>query len=187
MERLRKSLGVSSLENTFENFLPWPGTEEALEAFKALVEVSDWKMLLCYGGVGNGKTHLCEAVAIELYKKGIRCRVAEMTKIMRTLKSTMNPGSTVSLDTILDNLCQARCLIIDDVGMGGSDTVWQFGKLEEIIVARYREHLHREDLLTILTTNLDLKELPERIVSRFRDPTIGRVVLNSGEDFRPQK
>lgn len=46
-------------------------------------------------------------------------------------------------------------------------------------MVRYREHL-----FTIMTTNRDLTELPERIVSRFRDPDVGMVVLNEGADYR---
>ena len=63
--------------------------------------------------------------------------------------------------------------------MGGSGSAWEYGQLEEII-----NHRSHENLFTILTTNRDLTELPERVVSRFQDPDIGRVVLNSGKDYR---
>ncbi len=178
-EKLRKDLRVASLDNTFDKFKPAKGTEKALAAFKALASgETEWKMLLCYGGVGNGKTYLCEAMALALYKRGLFCRVLTMTEIMGELKATMNPEPHISLQDLMRNYCQGR-LIMDDVGMGGSDSKWQFGQLEEIIVARYRE-----GLFTILTTNLDLTELPERVVSRFQDPDVGRVVLNSGADYR---
>jgi len=179
-EELRKSLGLSSLENTFENFKPVTGTEKALATFKALASSkAKWKMLLCYGGVGNGKTHLCEATAIALYKRGAFCRVLTMARIMRTLKECMNPGSLTAYEEMMDRYCRYSHLIVDDVGMGGSGSEWEWGQLEEIIVVRYRERL-----FTILTTNRDLTELPERIVSRFKDPDVGRVVLNQGDDYR---
>lgn len=182
-EQLRKSLRVASLDNTFESLRPWPGTEEAVAAFKALASgETGWKMLLCYGGVGNGKTHFCEATVIELYKRGLFCRVLSMATIMGALKACMNVQAHISYEELLSNYCYAERLIIDDVGMGGSGSEWEYGQLEEIIVARYREHL-----FTILTTNLDLKDLPERVVSRFRDPEKGRLVLNQGEDYRPEK
>lgn len=137
-------------------------------------------LLLCYGGVGNGKTYLCEALALEWYRRGIFCRVFTMGDIMRTLKSAIRAENGMfSLDVILDNYCKSAHLIIDDVGMGGSGSNWEFGQLEEIIVYRYRERL-----VTVMTTNRDLKELPERIVSRFYDPEIGCVVLNDAPDYR---
>lgn len=185
-EELRKSLGVSSLENTLENFKPVAGTEKALAAFKALVGgKTNWKMLLVYGGVGNGKSHLCEATAIALHKKGIFCRVMVMDRMMGVLKECI--GSNQSLEELLNNYCHAERLIIDDV----EGTVWEFEQLEKIIRVRYRENL-----FTILTTNRDIKPnpqnpqepfIPERVVSRFRDPDVGRVILNSGADFRRLK
>ena len=85
-------------------------------------------------------------------------------------------------EMVLDNLRRARRLIIDDVGMGGSGSAWEYGQLEDIVVYRYRERLP-----TVMTTNRDLTELPERIVSRFYDPDIGCVVLNDAPDYRRRK
>ena len=182
-EELRKSLFISSLENTFGNFKRVKGTEKALAAFKALAGgKTRWKMLLCFGGVGNGKTHLCEATVIALYKRGIFCRVLTMARIMRALKECMRPDAVETLDVLLQRYCCSGHVIIDDVGMGGSGSEWEFGQLEEIVIARYRERL-----FTIMTTNKDLTELPERIVSRFQDPDVGRVVLNEGADYRKLK
>lgn len=177
-EELRKSMGVSSMDNTFEALKPWPGTEEALAAFKALASgETNWKMLLVYGGVGNGKTHFCEATAIALYKRGLFCRVMTMDRMMRMLKESIGSDRQISFDELVGNYSSGS-LILDDV----AGTEWEFEQLEKIIRVRYRENL-----FTILTTNLDLKELPERIVSRFRDPEKGRVILNQGEDYRPEK
>lgn len=174
---------MSSLDNTFDNFKTVPDADKSLAAFKELLEVeTDKRMLLCYGGVGNGKTHLCEATSIELYKRGIFCRVLNMAVIMRSLKNSMGKDSINSYDELLTRLCTVSHLIIDDVGMGGSGSEWEWGQLEEIIVAR-----HREELFTIMTTNRDLPELPERVVSRFQDNQLGIVVLNQAEDYRPKK
>jgi len=179
MEKLRKGLGISSLKNTFEIFKPWPGTEKALATIKALaLGKTTWKLALIYGGVGNGKTHLCEAAAIELYKAGYFCRVNTMDWMMSSLKRCLDPEPPDTLDGLLRKYSYAEHLIIDDV----AGSVWEMEQLEKIIRARYRERL-----FTILTTNLDLKELPERVVSRFRDAEVARLVLNDGKDYRPQK
>jgi len=196
-EELRKSLGVASLENTFENFDLVPGTEKVLAAFKALASGKTlWKILLVYGGTGNGKTHLCDAAVIALYKREIRCRVLTMAGIMQALKNAMehdrhgNEGKPwTPYAELLNDFGGRDYLIIDDVGMGGSGSTWEWGQLEEIIGVRYHENL-----FTILTSNLDIKQdpknkeipfLPERIVSRFRrDPSIGRLILNKGPEYK---
>ena len=175
-ESLRKELGVSSLENTFDNFSPVKGTAKALTAFKELAYgKTDRVMLLCYGGVGNGKTHLSEATAIAMYKRGLFVRVMTMSNMMITLKSYIKNKEPPTFDWLLSSYCVADRLIIDDI----DGTQWEFEQLEKIVRLRYHERL-----FTIFTTNLDISELPGRILSRFLDPEVGSVVLNSGSDYR---
>ncbi|MBA7668993.1 hypothetical protein ES703_77116 [subsurface metagenome] len=45
----------------------------------------------------------------------------------------------------------------------------------------------REGLITIITTNLELDDFPERVISRFRDRTQARLILNKALDYRPRK
>jgi len=176
-ERLTNSLGVTSLNNTFANFKPMPGTELALAAFKAVLDGPEY-MLLCYGGVGNGKTHLCEAAAIELYKRGKFCRVMKMPEMLSTLRQTIN-NPEKDYDVILGNYCYAERLIVDDIGAGGSDSDFGDRVLERIVVARYGRQL-----FTIMTSNREIGELPERVKSRFEDAVTSYLVLNEGEDYR---
>ncbi len=138
-------------------------------------------MLLCYGGVGNGKTYLCEAAAIELYKQGIFCRVFTFSNLLDTLKIAMN-SEVKNYNEILQRFCFGERLIIDDVGAGTSGKEFADTILEEIVVTRYKE-----ELLTIVTTNKDLSKLPERVVSRFKDTVQSYLVLNSAPDFRGTK
>lgn len=180
VEQLTRSLGVMSLDNTFENFKPMPGTERALEAFQAVLDGPEF-MLLCYGGVGNGKTHLCEAAAIELYTRGRFCRVMKMPDMLSTLRRAINSPEK-NYDDILGNYCYADRLIVDDIGAGGSDSEFGDRILETIVVARYGRQL-----LTIITTNEELSQLPERVKSRFEDVVTSYLVLNEGQDFRPKK
>jgi len=182
-EELRRSLGVSILENTFDNFKPVKGTEKALQACRALVSgKTNWKMLMLYGGVGNGKSHLLESSVIELYKMGIFCRVNTYDRMMRYLRGCMDKDSPRSVDDVLDGWCRAERLVIDDVGIGGSNSEWSMKMLEEIVLFRYRENS-----FTLLATNIDLSELPERVISRFNDPQKARLILNTAPDYRPDK
>ncbi len=106
---------------------------------------------------------------------------------MGLLKSCMDPNSHISLEAAIENYCTSKRAIIDDV----TGSAWEFEQLEKIIRLRYRENL-----FTILTTNLNImfdpkhpekQFIPERIISRFSDSEKGRLVLNRGEDYRPGK
>jgi len=179
-ERLRRSLGLASLEHTFENFKRVPGTGDALKAFKALAAGTAKPMLLVYGGVGNGKTFLCEALSIELFKRGIWCAVTVWSDLMRMFKSGMHRGDpeSSSYDDLFEHFRRLERLILDDVGMGSSGSEWEWGELEDIINYRYRERL-----FTVVATNKDLDELPERVVRRFNDSEVGVVVWNKGKEY----
>lgn len=181
-ESLRRGLNITSWDNTFANFKRTKGSGEALKLFRELADSPRWFMLLCYGPAGCGKTHLCEALSIELNTKGIYCPVSEYPAMIRRLKAAMNSEYRGNYDVLFRKYQTTRRLILDDVGMGGSGSSWEWGELEEIINYRYRE-----GLLTVVTTNLDPKDLPDRIVSRFRDAIESRIVLNSASDYRPLK
>jgi hypothetical protein len=66
--------------------------------------------------------------------------------------------------------------------LGGKSSEYEIAILEEFI-----DYRHRERLLTVLTANLDLKDLPVRVVSRFGDGETSRIVINRGSDYRPLK
>ena len=183
LERLRRGLGVSNLDHTFEHFNIVPGTAKALEAFKAMALDDPKPMLLCYGGTGNGKSYLCEALSIALYKQGIRCPVSVWPDVIRSFQEGMHradPGYP-NYDFLFNQFRSREMVIIDDVGMGATSKPesWAWGELEEIINYRYRERL-----FTVMATNKDLDELPERVESRFSDPECGVVVQNTGKDYR---
>ncbi len=178
-EQLRKSLGITSFDNTFESLKPWPGTEEAVAAYKELAEgTSDWNMLLEYGGVGNGKSHHCEAAVLRLRSRGVFSRVLLMDAVAGVFHQCIGDEKQYDLETVIHNYSYSERLILDDVEC----SKWEYEQLEKIIRVRYHERL-----FTILTTNRDLEELPERIVSRFRDREVGRLILNEGADYRGQK
>jgi len=172
-----------SLGHTFENFKMMPGTEAAFQAFKELAENENPKpFLLCVGRAGNGKTYLCDALSIALYKRGIRCAITIWPEFVRSLKKAMRQSGQSqgpSYDDLFEKVQRKPYLIVDDVGLGTVGSEWEWGELEDIISYRYRERL-----MTVLTSNLDITGLPERIVSRFSDSDIGVIVVNKGRDYR---
>jgi len=141
-----------------------------------------WYMLLCYGGTGCGKTHLCQSLALELRKQGKYTTVINWESIISILKNCMNSEAKDSYEVQLTRYCKSERLIVDDVGMGTTGSNWEWGVFDDLINQRYTS-----GLLTVCTTNLDIKELPDRAVSRFRDTVNSRIVLNFASDYRPSR
>ena len=185
------SIGVTQPWCSFEAFksemvrLKIKGAEDAYKAFYSLAHgKTDLPFLLCYGGVGNGKTHLCQALAIVLNWRGVNVRLYVVADLISSLKQAI-PTFTIERD--IQMLKELDALILDDLDFEeGKDsgqyklgTDWEESKLEEIMVARYRKRL-----ITVLVTNGDAKWLPERVFSRFSDPDVSQLVLNSALDYR---
>ncbi len=182
-----KSRGLATLDHTFESFdQTWKGTEKAFAAARALGEgLTGAPFLLIYGSTGNGKTHLIEATVIALGLRGIWARYWTAAEMFAFIKAGINaqPGHPDVNDRI-EHLSSSQVLVLDDLGVE-RDSNWNWSQLEMIIDYRYRFRN-----ITIITTNLDIDELEqksERIVSRFSDPDVARLVLNRGEDYRPNK
>ena len=174
-------LNITSWDNTFENFKTCKENLDAFRAFKYIAKGDTWNMLLCVGSAGCGKTHLCESLSIYLYNQGEKCRVWEWSEVIRGLKTRMRQ-SNGSYEQWFEEFRRSKILIIDDVGIGGGDTNWTWGEFEDIINYRYRNNL-----VTVVTSNLDTTKFPDRAVSRFSDALKSRIVVNNAEDYRPKK
>lgn len=172
-----RNKGVSSKHQTFEKFdSQVEGVQEAYRAFYELAHgETELPFLLVYGGVGNGKTHLCEAATIVLNRREIDTWRYTVADLMAKLKESISNNTTEAEIKLLKEL---PGLILDDLGVEYG-TPWELAKIEEILDARYRERL-----ITVLTTNRDLDQVSDRIVSRFSQPDISRCVLNSAKDYR---
>ena len=170
--------GISSRCQTFEEFIVRQGTEKSLEAFKELAFTRTGKpFLLVYGGVGNGKTHLCQALTKELLKQGIDAYYYRVPDLLKTLRNAIQEHS---LDDWITSLSNVGALILDDYGLE-NQTDWALANIEDIVDARWQEKR-----ITAMTTNKDIKELPARIASRFSDTLLSVKVLNTGTDYRKQ-
>ena len=182
-----KTIGLISDEANFTSFRQEIGTQSAYAAFYWLAfpdqEHPRRPFLLCYGNTGNGKTHLCNALGIELNKQHIGVKMYAVADLMSELKMGMN-NNTVEMK--LSFVKSIPALILDDYGVNQC-TEWEKAKLEEIIGSRYRSVVLGEKKITVLTTNRDVTELPERVLSRFNDKLLSVAVLNEGIDQRPLK
>jgi DNA replication protein DnaC len=179
-EKALLSHGLTTWAHTFKTFKERPGAELAFSNFKFLAE-GDTKspFLFCYGGTGNGKTHLCEAAVIRLMQRGIDTRYYTLAGLMGLLHRCIEDNS---VDKMMEIMEEVTGLVLDD---WGELSDWEEEKLKDLINERYRWKR-----ITILTSNRSLdriRERNERVFSRFLDTELSVMVLNEASDYRPHK
>lgn len=81
-------------------------------------------------------------------------------------------------DAVLKHYKDIFILVLDDWGIE-QGTDWQLSVFDDLMTVRFDN-----GKVTLLTTNRDIGELPERVRSRFEDTEYGRAVYNKAPDFR---
>ena len=176
---------ISNLDHSFENFKKLKGTQEALSVFHDLANGKlGKKFVLCFGITGSGKTHLIEATIIAWAEQGIFARYNTMSELLRRLKTSFSPRHIPTYEEVFKNICGIPKLIIDDYGMGTQETKWEIAELEDIINERYHKRYYDDGKITILASNKNITDLPDRVTSRFFDPEFGVVVFMEAKDYR---
>ena len=171
-EWLRSSGVPTARQNeTLAAFTSRPGTAEALAAAQEAASAGTLRWLLLYGGVGNGKTHLANGIAMASIEAGKRARVVNSLVLLSDLRAV---SGTPAQSLHLRELATIPLLVVDDL-IWATDLEARW--LEEVLQRRYMD---KRPL--VATTNRDLKELPAPLVSRFWE--LGRAVLNKGGDYR---
>lgn len=132
--------------------------DDMLEAGMGLYIVSRTK--------GSGKTRMAASIANELVKKHKKqVKFAVSTRILDEIRSTWKKDSEYAESRLIDQLCLADVLIIDDFGVERISP-WVQEKFYNIINERY---IHKK--ITIYTSNVPIEELnyEDRITSRIKE------------------
>lgn len=171
---------------TFDNFHPrgrmglWPKQAETLEqaynqALRYAKTMEGW--LLLQGGYGCGKTHLAAAIANFAVSLGVPTLFITVPDLLDALRFAYHdPEST--FEGRFEEIRQATLLILDDFGTQNA-TPWAQEKLFQIINYRYINKLP-----LVVTTNLDLRDIDERIRSRLKDPDLVSIHYIEATDYR---
>jgi DNA replication protein DnaC len=133
------------------------------------------------GPKGTGKTHIAIAVGwswIACGKGVLYYQVEDLLDALRSGYSTWQRGDPEGYSMILHFAQNVGLLILDDFG-AQDEKVWATSKLDQIVNSRY---IHRKPL--IVTTNMALDTLPERIADRLSE---GSLVHLTGESYRKKK
>lgn len=164
--RGRKGLGelqASSLEIAFN------------QARHFAASLNGW--LLLQGDYGCGKTHLAAAIANFAVGMGVPTLFLTVPDLLDALRSAYDSEDT-TFDQRFEEIRTAELLVLDDFGTQNA-TPWAQEKLFQIVNHRYTNKLP-----TVVTTNLLLDEIEERIRSRLSDPELVTHVRMRTTDFR---
>jgi DNA replication protein DnaC len=137
--------------------------------------------LTLLGTVGTGKTHIAVALGwdwLELGKTVLYYQVEVLLDALRRGYSRWQAGDLDGYDGIMEFTHNVGLLILDDFG-SQHETDWAVSKLDQIVDYRYE---CRKPL--VVTSNLALKRLPERIADRLSE---GLLVQLTGESYRKTK
>jgi DNA replication protein DnaC len=178
LDRLQRYSSLGPLTRlTFKNLLEHGRSTNPRdrELFRGLVadalafaeEPEGW--LLIHGPSGAGKTHVSAAIANRCLERGQPALFVVVPDLLDHLRAAYRPDSEMGYDSMIEQVRNAPVLILDDLGTQ-SGTPWAQEKLFQILNHRYNAQIP-----TVVTTNLNLERIDERLRMRLTDPAIARV------------
>jgi DNA replication protein DnaC len=175
-------LPPKSEQLTFKSYEVYPEVKDAYTAAVRMVRPDgnlEWLTLI--GGVDCGKTHLAVAICRVWIAQGKAAKYAYVPIMLDELRSGMGADGVNSYDYRFNVYCSVPLLVLDDLGVQSSKP-WVQEKLDTIVDYRYMNQLP-----LVVTSNLTLKEMPERIASRLQRYGKSLVVDITAKEYRLRK
>jgi DNA replication protein DnaC len=133
--------------------------------------------LLLQGGYGSGKTHLAAAIANQAVSMGVPTLFLTVPDLLDLLRFAFD-AEDITFEERFEQIRTAALLVLDDFGTQ-SATPWAQEKLFQIVNYRYINKLP-----LVVTTNVPLDEIEDRIRSRLQDPEMVSVLRINAPDYR---
>lgn len=114
------------------------------------------------GNFGCGKTYLLSAMLNELAKKGHKIAMIYYPEFLRTLKESFN--NTDEYKQKFNYIKKVELLLLDDIG---AETVTEWSRDE--ILGTILQYRMEENLPTLFTSNLTMKELEKHLATTSKD------------------
>lgn len=181
IEKLRRLSNLSAFDgSSFEDFdASVPGTQAAYEEAMSFAQDPFQRWLVLSGPVGVGKTHLAVAIAQHAIERHqMNAYFAAVPDLMDHLRAAFSPGASEGYDERFEEIRNAQLLVLDDLGTENA-TPWAKEKLYQIINHRYVDRLP-----TVITTNVELRSIDDRIASRMLDSRLSTHIDIDASDFR---
>ena len=179
-DRLLRYSGIGSLSRlTFRNLIARGRATGARdqEQYKRCVddaasfaEAPDGWLVLS-GASGCGKTHIAAATVNRLVERGEPVLFVVVPDLLDHLRAAYQPGADVGYDELFERVRNAPVLVLDDLGTQ-SPTAWAQEKLFQLINHRFNSRLP-----TVVTTNLPMEQIDDRLRTRLTDAAIARVYV----------
>lgn len=128
-----------------------------------------WLILL--GPAGCGKTHLVCAIANYRLSLGQPVFYIATSDLLDHLRSTFTPTADTSYDELFERVKSTPLLILDDLSLAAA-TPWAKEKLEQLLSHRFNTRLP-----TVITANVPIEKLEERVSIKLTDPDFCQVFL----------
>ncbi len=133
--------------------------------------------LLLQGSYGCGKTHLAAAIANFAVDMGVPTLFLTVPDLLDLLRFAFD-AENITFEQRFEQIRTADLLVLDDFGTQ-SATPWAQEKLFQIVNYRYINRLP-----LVVTTNVQLDDIEERIRSRLQDPELVSKVIIIAPDYR---
>lgn len=136
-------------------------------------------ILAVFGRYGTGKTHFAAAIVNGFVGLGVAARYAYVPDLLDELRASYrNKDEDEGYYELLDKLKRVTVLALDDLGVEKASD-WADEQLDKIVDYRYRE-----EKPTIITTNMNIKDLSPRIADRLREPLASECVILTSSSYR---
>jgi DNA replication protein DnaC len=149
---------------SFETF---NGNKELISDLKALIE-HGFDGIVLTGNTGSGKTHLAISILKEILERrktdfamgDFRPALVTAPELLQRLRESFGSGTMETESEIIDKYSSCELLVLDDLG---SEKTSEYAVTSLYIILDRRD---RELRPTIITTNLSLKEIDEKLGAR---------------------